>query len=35
MKDKRTEIKPGITLHEIKTNKFKTNLCAIFLSTPL
>ena len=35
MKDKRTEIKPGITLHEIKTNKFKTNLCAIFLTTPL
>ena len=35
MKDKKTEIKTGINLHEIKTNKFKTNLLAIFLSVPL
>ena len=26
------EIKPGIKLHTIKTEKFKTNLIAIFLS---
>lgn len=35
MRDNNIELKEGITLHEIKTNKFKTNLCAIFLSTPL
>ena len=35
MKDKKIQIKEGITLHKIKTNKFKTNLCAIFLTTPL
>lgn len=35
MKDNKTEIKKGITLHEINTDKFKTNLCAIFLTTPL
>lgn len=29
------EIKKGIKLHEIKTNKFKTNLIAIFLSMPI
>jgi len=29
------EIKKGINLHIIKTNKFKTNLLAVFLSTPL
>ena len=29
------EIKRGINLHIIKTNKFKTNLLAAFLSTPL
>ena len=29
------ELKKGINLHIIKTNKFKTNLLAIFLSTPL
>ena len=28
-------IKDGINLHLIKTNKFKTNLLAVFLSTPL
>lgn len=35
MRDNKTELKQGITLHEIETNKFKTNLYAIFLSTPL
>ena len=35
MKDNKTEIKKGITLHQIETEKFKTNLCAIFLTTPL
>lgn len=30
-----TEIKKGINLHIIKTNKFKTNLLSVFLSTPL
>ena len=35
MKDKKTEIKQGITFHQIQTNKFKTNLFAIFLSIPL
>lgn len=29
------EIKKGITLHNINTDKFKTNLIAMFLSTPL
>ena len=29
------EIKKGINLHIIKTNKFKTNLLAVFFSTPL
>ena len=32
---KNIEIKKGINLHVIKTNKFKTNLLAAFLSTPL
>ena len=31
----KTEIKPGIKIHEIQTNKFKTNLVSVFLSTPL
>lgn len=35
MKDKKTEIKEGIQFHEIETDKFKTNLFAIFLSLPL
>lgn len=35
MKDVKTILKEGVTLHEIKTDKFKTNLCAVFLSTPL
>ena len=29
------EIKEGIKFHEIETNKFKTNLLAVFLSMPL
>ena len=29
------EIKKGIVVHNIKTNKFKTNLYAVFLATPL
>ena len=29
------EIKKGIAIHNIKTNKFKTNLYAVFLATPL
>lgn len=32
---KTTEIKKGIKFHTIKTNKFKTNLMAIFLTTKL
>ena len=32
---KNIEIKKGINLHIIKTNKFKTNLLAVFLTTPL
>lgn len=35
MRDKKTEIKQGITFHQIETNKFKTNLLAVFLSLPL
>lgn len=35
MRDNRIELKKGITLHELETDKFKTNLFAIFLSTPL
>ena len=31
----KTEIKQGINLHNINTNKFKTNLFAVFLATPL
>ena len=31
---KNIEIKKGIDLHIIETNKFKTNLLAVFLSTP-
>ncbi len=29
------EIKKGITIHKINTNKFKTNLYSIFIATPL
>ena len=32
---KTIEIKQGIKLHLIKTDKFKTNLIAVFLTTPL
>lgn len=32
---KKLNIKNGITLHEINTNKFKTNLIAVFLTTQL
>lgn len=35
MEHKITEIKKGIKIHEIQTNKFKTNLLAVFLSLPL
>ncbi len=35
MKYSQKEIKEGITLHTINTNKFKTNLIAMFLSTNL
>lgn len=35
MNYKKTELKKGIKFHEIETNKFKTNLLAIFLSLPL
>lgn len=35
MNYKKMEIKKGITFHEIETNKFKTNLIAVFLSLPL
>lgn len=35
MNYKKAEIKKGITLHQINTNKFKTNLIAVFLTTEL
>lgn len=35
MKDNRQEIKNGITTHIIKTNSFKTDLVAVFLTTKL
>jgi len=35
MRYQEKEIKKGIKLHEIKTDKFKTNLIAIFLSMPI
>ena len=35
MKYNKKEIKKGIKLHEIQTEKFKTNLIAIFLSMPI
>lgn len=35
MEYKRNEIKKGIKLHTIKTDKFKTNLIAVFLTTNL
>lgn len=35
MKEIKTEIKEGITIHSIPTDKFKTNLYAVFLAVPL
>ena len=35
METKKQEIKQGIKLHTINTNRFKTNLVAVFLSTPI
>ena len=35
MKYQKQEIKQGITVHNLNTDKFKTNLIAIFLTTPL
>ena len=35
MNHKKQEIKQGIELHTINTNKFKTNLAAIFISLPI
>ena len=35
MQETKLEIKKGITLHKIKTQKFKTNLMAIFFTTKL
>lgn len=35
MQYKEKEIKKGIKLHEIQTDKFKTNLIAVFLSIPI
>lgn len=35
MNYRKEELKQGITLHKINTNKFKTNLFAIFLTTKL
>ena len=35
MKDEKKELKNDITLHTINSNKFKTNLLAIFLTTKL
>ena len=35
MNYKEKEIKKGIKLHEIQTDKFKTNLIAVFLSMPI
>lgn len=35
MQYKEKEIKEGIKIHEIQTNKFKTNLIAVFLSMPI
>ena len=35
MKTKKQEIKQGIKLHTINTNRFKTNLIAVFLTVPI
>ena len=35
MKDQKEEIKQGITFHTITTEKFKTNLLAVFMTIPI
>lgn len=35
MRENKVNIKEGITLHYIKTSKFKNNMIAVFLTTPL
>ena len=35
MEHKKQELKNGITIHSINTNKFKTNLISVFLTVPL
>ena len=35
MSYKKINLKKGITIHNINTNKFKTNLCAVFLTFPI
>ena len=35
MNYEKKEIKKGINIHNISTNKFKTNLYAVFLATPM
>lgn len=35
MKYKKQELQQGITVHNINTDKFKTNIVAIFLTTPM
>ena len=35
MNYKRINVNEGITLHKINTDKFKTNLIAVYLTTPL
>lgn len=35
MEEKRLEIKEGIVLHTIPTDKFKTNMISVFITTPL
>lgn len=35
MQPKKYEIRQGVTLHTIKTNKFKTDLTAVFITVPL
>ena len=35
MSNQKSELKEGITFHSIETNKFKTNLFALFITIPL
>ena len=35
MEYQKTQIKEGVTLHVIETNKFKTNVFSVFLATPM